>query len=51
MAKNAKLRVGLALNRIALMTDQENFNKIKASLKEIEQIVDEELEEKEEEDE
>ena len=42
MTKNNKLRIGLALNAIACMSDEETYNKIKARLTEIESIVAEE---------
>lgn len=42
MKKENELRIGLALNAIAQMLDDENYRKVKGRLDEIEQVVLEE---------
>ena len=39
MTRSNKLKIGLALNAIGMLVDDENLNKIKDRLTEIEQIV------------
>lgn len=49
MNKDRQLRIGLALNRVAMKLDDESFEKVKADLKEIETLILEEIIEGEEE--
>ena len=48
MNKDRQLRIGLALNRVAMKLDDESFEKVKADLKEIETLILEEINESEE---